>query len=143
MTEAGIHQPRKGMSMTMPFDKSVVCPVLIGREASLASFERMFEQVGSGQGQTVLVSGEAGIGKSRLVAEAKYALGRSRHISCKAVLRTGSLAPLRSAAGSLRTLLVGGSREALRSLAPVAPELIKLLPDLALCLPEVTPTPAL
>ncbi len=55
--------------MAMPSDKSVVCPVLIGRTASLASFERVFEQVGNGQGQTVLVSGEAGIGKSRLVAE--------------------------------------------------------------------------
>ena len=55
--------------MALPFDTSVVCPVFIGRTAVLASFERIVEQVGNGQGQTVLVSGEAGIGKSRLVGE--------------------------------------------------------------------------
>jgi len=56
--------------MTKLFDTSVVCPVLIGRTASRASCERVFEQLGNGQGQTVLVSGEADIGTSCLVAEA-------------------------------------------------------------------------
>jgi hypothetical protein len=78
LTEAGIHQPRKVTIMAMPSDKSVVCPVLIGRTAYLASFEHVFEQVGNGQGQTVLVSGEAGIGKSRLVAEARTRLGQEQ-----------------------------------------------------------------
>ena len=64
--------------MAMPFDKAVVCPVLIGRTAYLASFERVFEQIGNGQGQTVLVSGEVGIGKSRFVAEAKARIGQEQ-----------------------------------------------------------------
>ena len=57
--------------MAMSFDTSVVCPILIGRTESLASFERVVAQAQSGQGHTLLVSGEAGIGKSRLVAEVK------------------------------------------------------------------------
>ena len=65
--------------MAMPFDTSVVCPVLIGRTAPLASFERVFEQVKSGQGHTVLVSGEAGIGKSRLVAEVRARREQAAH----------------------------------------------------------------
>src|SRR5260370_30757869 len=55
--------------MALPFDISVVCPVLIGRTASLASFERVFEQVRSGQGQTVLVSGEASSGERHMSKE--------------------------------------------------------------------------
>src|SRR6266487_2842482 len=131
--------------MAMPFDTSAVCPVLIGREASLASFERVFEQVKSGQGQTILVSGEAGIGKSRFVDEARARVGQEHaHFlqgHCFEQDRSLPFAPLLDL---LRTLLLSGSRESsLRSLAPVAPELMKILPDLALWLPEVKPTPLL
>ncbi len=131
--------------MAMPFDTSTVCPVLIGREASLASFERVFEQIKSGQGKTILVSGEAGIGKSRLVAEARARVGQEQaHFlqgHCFEQDRSLPFAPLLDL---LRTLLLSGSREAsLRSLEPVAPELMKILPDLTLWLPEVKPTPLL
>ena len=55
--------------MTTPFDASVVCPVLIGRTAELAAFHLLLEQAKSGSGHVALLSGEAGVGKSRLVAE--------------------------------------------------------------------------
>src|SRR5439155_8209713 len=132
---------REGMSMVMPFDTSVVCPVLIGRQASLASFKRVFEQVKSGQGQAVLVSGEAGIGKSRLVAEARARAGPEQMCflqgTCCEQDRTLPFAPL---VDLLRSLLLTDSREAfLPHLVPFAPELIKLVPDLALSLPDVRP----
>jgi DNA-binding CsgD family transcriptional regulator len=131
--------------MALPFDTSVVCPVLIGREASLASFTRVFEQVKHGQGHTVLVSGEAGIGKSRLVAEARAQIGPEQACflqgSCFEQDRALPFAPL---VDLLRSLLLGGSREAfLPHLAPFAPELIKLVPDLAIFLPDVRPTQVL
>ena len=131
--------------MVMPFDTSVVCPVLIGRQASLASFKRVFEQVKSGQGQAVLVSGEAGIGKSRLVAEARARAGPEQMCflqgTCCEQDRTLPFAPL---VDLLRSLLLTDSREAfLPHLVPFAPELIKLVPDLALSLPDVRPTPVL
>src|SRR2546425_198488 len=131
--------------MALPFDTSVVCPVLIGRTASLASFERVFEQVKSGQGQTIFVSGEAGIGKSRFVSEARTRVeqeqARFLQGHCFEQDRSLPFAPLLDL---LRTLVFSGSRnEALHSLAPVAPELMKILPDLALWLPEVKPTPVL
>jgi DNA-binding CsgD family transcriptional regulator len=131
--------------MTMPFDTSVVCPVLIGRIASLASFERVFEQVKSGQGHTILVSGEAGIGKSRLVAEVKTRVEQEQaHFLQGACFEQDRALPFAPLLDLLRTLLLSESREAtLRSLAPVAPELIKILPDLTLWLPEVRPTPVL
>ena len=57
--------------MTGPFQKSVVSPVLIDRVNELATLQALIDQEKSGRGQVVLLSGEAGIGKSRLVAEVK------------------------------------------------------------------------
>jgi predicted ATPase/DNA-binding CsgD family transcriptional regulator len=50
---------------------SVVCPTLIGRAAELAAFHLLLEQAKSGDGLVALLSGEAGVGKSRLLAEIK------------------------------------------------------------------------
>ena len=55
----------------MLLDKSVVCPILIGRENDLQLLDRLITQAGEKSGQIALISGEAGIGKSRLIREAK------------------------------------------------------------------------
>jgi len=55
--------------MLTPFSKPVVCPVLIDRVNDLATLHALIDQAKSGRGQVVLLCGEAGIGKSRLVAE--------------------------------------------------------------------------
>ena len=47
------------------------CPTLIGRTDDLATFHLLVDRAGKGQGGVALVCGEAGIGKSRLVAEVK------------------------------------------------------------------------
>ncbi len=48
----------------------MVSPVLIGRAEALASLDRLIAEVRSGHGKLALIEGEAGIGKSRLIAEA-------------------------------------------------------------------------
>jgi predicted ATPase len=55
----------------MILDKSVICPVVIGRENDLQSLDRLIAQSRGGNAQLALISGEAGIGKSRLIREAK------------------------------------------------------------------------
>jgi len=57
--------------MPEPIVQSMLCPILIGRNAQLAALTRLLDQACTGHGQIALVSGEAGIGKSRLVAELK------------------------------------------------------------------------
>jgi predicted ATP-dependent serine protease len=56
--------------MEARFPSPITCPVMIGRVKELATLRLLVDRVHSGEAQVVLVSGEAGIGKSRLVAEA-------------------------------------------------------------------------
>ncbi len=47
---------------------SVVCPVLVGRDEALRLVSRRLEEVAQGHGQLLLLAGDPGIGKSRLLA---------------------------------------------------------------------------
>src|ERR1700730_14025953 len=57
-------------SMRASFTRLLVCPVLIGRGPLLDTLVQLIEQARGGHGQTALIAGEAGIGKSRVVADA-------------------------------------------------------------------------
>ena len=57
--------------MERSFNKPIVCPIVIGRTAELTALHQLIDQAKGGRGHVALISGEAGIGKSRLVAEAK------------------------------------------------------------------------
>jgi len=52
---------------------------LVGREEEVALLQQRWEQVKAGQGQVVLLSGEAGIGKSRLVQVLKDHVAHEPH----------------------------------------------------------------
>ena len=70
----------------MPPPLPIACPILIGRSASLTEIVRLAERAAGGQGQVGLVSGDAGIGKSRLLAEARVLLAGAKEESSPAFL---------------------------------------------------------
>ncbi|MFE2958359.1 helix-turn-helix transcriptional regulator [Nocardia tengchongensis] len=102
---------------------------LVGRAAEVSA---LLEAVGDDRAQTVLVAGEAGIGKSRLIAEfterlggeAMVLLGRCPELGTGGVACAPFLAVLR---GLVRKL--GG--EAVATLLPPHPALANWLPQLA------------
>jgi len=133
--------------MTIPFHQSVVCPILIGRNAELTALQECLEAAARGQGGVVLLSGEAGIGKSRLVAE----LRRSAETfdfqplagQCFPTDRACPYAPLLDLLGTFLaplspsqiTTALGASA---RALFPLLPEQVQHLPELA-SLPPLPP----
>jgi DNA-binding CsgD family transcriptional regulator len=118
--------------MPIVFNKPVICPILIGRQVELAILNTLVEQAGKGQGQMVLLSGEAGIGKSRLAAEVKTQAHEQGFLllqgNCFPTDRSSPYAPLLDLLGSSRT------KELLSlstiNLEPLARELALLHPDL-------------
>ncbi len=134
----GLHQKPANV-MTTPFHKPVVCPVVIDRISDLATLHALIDQAKSGRGQVVLLSGEAGIGKSRLVAETKaYAAARSFLLlqgNCFQADISSPYAPLldllRSSAAA--QLAAAGAS----NLAPFARELHQFVPDLVALPPNL------
>jgi DNA-binding CsgD family transcriptional regulator/tetratricopeptide (TPR) repeat protein len=127
------------------FGTPISCPVLIGRTAELTAIHLLIDRARSGKGQMVLLSGEAGIGKSRLVAEAKtYATTQGflpLQGQCFPTDRSCPYAPLLDL---LRTHLATSSREQVATdMGLLAAALSPLLPDLLPLASELPPLPSL
>ncbi|HEV2580246.1 MAG TPA: AAA family ATPase, partial [Ktedonobacteraceae bacterium] len=127
--------------MALPPNKPIVCPVLIGRAADLTALHVLVDQAKRGEGQVALISGEAGIGKSRLVTEAKtYAASQGFLLlqgSCFQADRAFPYAPLLDL---LRSYFSGSSLvTGQNDLTPFAQELSQFLPDVTPLIPDSTP----
>ena len=127
----------------------ISCPVLIGRHAELTALHLLIERAKSRKGRMVLLSGEAGIGKSRLATEAKtYAAAQGFMLlegQCFPADRSCPYAPLLDL---LRSHFASQSiSEIATALQPFAREFAQLVPDLvppqtdAAPLPPLAPSP--
>ncbi|MCI0550824.1 MAG: AAA family ATPase, partial [Anaerolineae bacterium] len=123
------------------FDKPVLCPVMVGRASNLDLLKQRIDEARGGHGQAFLLAGEAGIGKSRLVAEAK-AWGQQNGF----VILQGNcfepdlISPYAPILDLLRTFIASGSAKTLK---PFSSELVKLLPELATLFPKIKATSSL
>ncbi len=111
----------------------VSCPVLVGRDAEVARLRAAVERAAGGQPATVLVAGEAGIGKTRLVTEAvDHAAGLGAVALAGGCLDVGegvlAYAPMVEALRPLAGLL--GPAELERVLGGAGEELARLVPEL-------------
>jgi DNA-binding CsgD family transcriptional regulator/tetratricopeptide (TPR) repeat protein len=108
-------------------------PALVGRAGPLAVLDAALERAIDGQPSIVVLSGEAGIGKSRLLAElTAHADGREVHAAVAACVEVGGQLPFLPLAGLLRRALGridAERREAVVGIA--AEELARLVPELA------------
>lgn len=126
--------------MTILLDQPVVCPVLIGRSAEMDVLQERLEAAKRGLGGVVLLSGEAGIGKSRLLAELQrsasahgfqlfsgqcFPADRSCPYAPLFDLIREFLAPL----SAIQIATVLGSSA--RALFPLLPEQVQHLPEVA------------
>ncbi len=113
---------------------SVSSPVLVGRDAELARLLEVVEAAATGRPQLVVVAGDAGIGKSRLVAEA-IARARSKGslVLVGACLDIGEAGiPYLPIAAALRSLARGVDPATLDALlGPTRDELATIAPELA------------
>jgi predicted ATPase len=136
--------------MESSLNRPLLCPKFIGRTPELATLGSFVEQAKGGQGHIVLIAGEAGIGKSRLVNELKTAATARDFLivqaACFPADRAYPYAPVLELARSLfttcpETRLVAESGALAPVLFPLLPDLISPPVDL-LALPPLDPEQA-
>lgn len=96
--------------------------MLIERDSQLAELARLMEEASSGRGRIVLVSGEAGIGKTSLILRLRQRLPEGWRVAagaCDALFTPRALGPVRDTARALDldlAMLVGqGDRQTLHA----------------------------
>ncbi len=111
---------------------TLISPVLVGREPELSILLAALERAAGGEGAVVVVGGEAGVGKTRLVEEAAARAARTGRVLSGACVEVGGdvlpLAPLVDALRSLARSTPPGQLEAL--LGPARRALARLVPEL-------------
>ena len=130
-----------GESVTL----QIICPTLIGRVEHLSTLHLLVEQAKQGEGHVALINGEAGIGKTRMVAEAKsYAMSQGFLLLQGNCFPTDLIYPYAPLLDLLRSLfashLAVTFATALETLArDVFPLLPELVPDQTIPLPHLEP----
>jgi DNA-binding CsgD family transcriptional regulator len=122
--------------------RRISSPVIVGRDDELALLRATVERGREGEAETVLIGGEAGVGKSRLigqlVAEAQPLGVRVIVGGCPALV--DAPLPYAPVAAALERLLVDATDPDLEPLAAgIGPDLVRLLPELGPRLGGVEP----
>jgi DNA-binding CsgD family transcriptional regulator/tetratricopeptide (TPR) repeat protein len=121
-------------------NKSITSPILIGRARQFDSIIQRLEEVNLYKGTVILISGDAGIGKSRLVNETKkYVIGKELIIlqgNCSEPDRALPYAPFLDL---LRTFIITLSPDQInQEFGSTATEMVQLIPELANVLPNLS-----
>ncbi|MGI9825093.1 helix-turn-helix transcriptional regulator [Agromyces sp. Marseille-Q5079] len=108
-------------------------PAMIGRDADLDELVKRLDEVRSGAPFTVILGGEAGIGKTRLVREFAARIdGEARFVVGQCVDLGTVAAPYAPVKGALRALVADeGVDRVLEAVGPGWAALVALLPELA------------
>jgi DNA-binding CsgD family transcriptional regulator/tetratricopeptide (TPR) repeat protein len=108
-----------------------LCPVVVGRDAELQAIESCLAAAQDGRGSCIVLTGEPGIGKSRLARElARLAADRGATVVAGRAVPAGASVPYRPLTEALLQGLRGRA-------FPVDPELAPWVPALAAIVPGV------
>jgi DNA-binding CsgD family transcriptional regulator len=123
----------------------IVCPVLVGREHELAVLEHQLSGALAARGHTVLLTGDAGVGKSRLAAEIRVrAASRGMAVLQGRCFEPDRSLPYAPLIDLLRACLGARAPAAVpEALGPLAPHLVGLMPEYISLLPHAVAAPAL
>ena len=133
-------------SWNEPADQSLILsPIVVGRARELELLERALHTAARGKGQCLVLAGEAGVGKSRLLAEARTRSAPQNFLILQGNCFEQDVAfPYAALIDMLRTFFAQREADDVReSLGTLSAEFVKLLPELAWTLPEAQPSPAL
>src|ERR1700753_143317 len=132
---AGMSDPHATLDIVM--SRRGCSPVLVGRDAEMGTLETALETVRQGEPAAVLIGGEAGMGKTRLISEfTAAARGAGGPVLNGAVPEIGAEGlPYSPFTAMLRDLVREADPNEMASLLPgggrAARELARLLPELA------------
>ncbi|WP_157372967.1 AAA family ATPase [Agromyces sp. Root81] len=117
---------------------------MVGRDADLARLDEHLDEVRAGAPFTVIIGGEAGIGKTRLVREFQRSLPSDVRLLAGQCVDLGSVAaPYAPVKAALRTLIADiGPERVLEAAGPGRAALAALLPELAASDPDAAATAA-
>ncbi len=126
--------------MTESVAPSIICPTLIGRDIQRADLVQLLTRAHNERGQTLLIAGEAGIGKSRLVAElTQHATQQGIGVFSGRCFETDGAIPCALMADLVRAYLpTRPVVEMMQELGQAATEVAKLLPELQSLLSTTT-----
>jgi ATP/maltotriose-dependent transcriptional regulator MalT len=120
--------------------RTFVCPLLIGRAAQINVIETHLRRALDGDPSTVLISGEAGVGKSRLVAES---VEDAKDLGFTVVqgncFEQDNTLPYSAILELLRSAFSSRPDDLIRLAGPLAGEVARIVPEL---LPGAAPAPA-
>jgi tetratricopeptide (TPR) repeat protein/DNA-binding CsgD family transcriptional regulator len=124
--------------MSLSFNRSLLCPIIVGREAHIDLIHQLAMQARAGKGAVALVAGGAGIGKSRLVAQAQARLVAEGFTvlrgNCFESDRSLPYAPF---VDLFHSFILGHSPDQIPDLfGSDASEFVRLLPELASWVPN-------
>jgi tetratricopeptide (TPR) repeat protein len=135
--------PLEGESELSVLDR-IVRGRLVAREGELAQARAVWRKAAAGEGQVLLVSGEPGIGKTRLVRELMAQVRVSGSTALLGECFTEGGAPYAPFGQILRRTFHDGAGEGLSSLPDfVMADLLVLAPALRHSFPDVPPNPPL
>ncbi len=118
---------------------------IVGRQAELKSLRQLWRQAQQGNAQLVLISGEPGVGKTRLANElVSYAQLHGGKVLRGGCYENEARVPYLPIAEALRDWIRGQTPDQLQNqMGEIAPELAKLAPEIVNKLGPIEPNPAL